>query len=149
MVNSFILVLWTIRFDYDNRKIKATTVVTPKYVVGLFLDQALPLDCTRIQLRSRSGVIPFMIINIIKTEPEIKLEDPQRTQLRNDSLMNMLVYGCVETRLSIGTYQKMRHTQLAIAIIVSTHTGYRQLLQILGLIAEPLKSLDTVLSWKQ
>jgi len=38
MVDSFILVLWTIRPDHDRLEIRALTVITPKYSVGLILD---------------------------------------------------------------------------------------------------------------
>ena len=52
-----------------------------------------------------------------------------------------------------GTYQKMRQSQFSIRIIaiapVTTQAGNRQLLQVGGLVAESLKSLDTVLSRKQ
>jgi len=50
-----------------------------------------------------------VIIDIVKTEPEVELENSQRTQFSDYILMDMLVYEYVRTRLSSGTYQKTRH----------------------------------------
>ena len=79
MVDPFILVFRAIGTDHDHLEIRAPLVIAPKYAVGHFLDRALPLNRTRVQLRPRSGGINWMIIDIVKTEPEIELKDPQRT----------------------------------------------------------------------
>jgi hypothetical protein len=120
MVEPFILFLWAIRPNHDHRKIGARTVITPEYVVGSFLDQALPLDCTRIQLRSRSGGICWMTIETVKTEPEIELENPQTRQLSGNFLADVLVYGYVRTRPSSGlrsTYQEAAYDQVSGIIV--------------------------------
>jgi hypothetical protein len=102
----FILILWAIRPDHDHRKIKATTVITLKDSVGGGLDQALRLDGTRIQLRSRSGGFSCMVINIVKAEPEIELEDPQVRQFSDDFLLHTLVYDCVRQGLQVPGWTK-------------------------------------------
>jgi hypothetical protein len=129
MVDPFILLLRAIRTHHDHIELRASLVITPKYAVGHFLDRALPLTCTLVQLRSRSGAIYWMIIDIVKTEPEIELEDPQRTRFSEGFLIDVLVYDCSGTSPPIETYQEMRYAQFSIGIIaitaVKTQAGYR------------------------